>query len=66
MSKGMAQLMARKYSLAVVLILTNFKINKVKTSNLFLLRNNLVIKQFEKEKMLESVPEKPSLLNVIG
>ena len=46
--------MTRKYSLAVVLMMTNFKIN-----------NNIVIKQFEKKGMLEGVPEKaqPSKCN---
>ena len=45
--------MTRKYSLAVVLMMTNFKIN------------NIVIKQFEKKEMLEGVPEKaqPSKYN---
>ena len=54
MSKGMAQLMARKYSLAVVLMMTYFKIN-----------NNIVIKQFEKKEMLAGVPGKaqPSKCN---
>ena len=46
--------MTRKYSLVVVLMMTNFKIN-----------NNIVIKQFEKKKILEGVPEKaqPSKCN---
>ena len=46
--------MTRKYSLAVVLMMTNFKIT-----------NNIVIKQFEKKEMLEGVPEKaqPSKYN---
>ena len=39
--------MTRKYSLAVVLMMTNFKIY-----------HNIVIKQFEKKEMLKGVPEK--------
>ena len=47
-------MMTRKYSLVVVLMMTNFKIN-----------NNIVIKQFEKKKMQAGVPEKaqPSKCN---
>ena len=46
--------MTRKYSLAVVLMMTYFKIN-----------NNIVIKQFEKKEMLAGVPGKaqPSKCN---